>query len=597
MKCSSHWLEVLPESMSLDILRDLAYSHACEAGPYETQLKDWIHRSRFKELCSFEVDYTLAGLTPHAVKHARQSAAFFSKLRHLNIGVNREEVGMGKFLEAEELCRETNLRLEMRRRGSLGFPQRVESVFLKAQRKIRKVLGGVPPLEDLTLRFGPGATRNTRKKDASIRAKCAEGVSCSEELFPLVKALLRELPHFTSENASLSWVDEDGEEWDSVSVEINHTMLNFVFKNALTYRLIGVEPLLNILYQLGYGVEMAKRLAAFGVDIRDQTPNQRAALTGSLTGALATLDLSSASDTVSREIVYELLPLDWAHALSRGRSVKIELPSGSIVNQEKFSAMGNGYTFPLETLIFWALASSCCESDERVCVYGDDIIVPTEYYSLTAEVLRYAGFNVNAKKSFASGPFRESCGHDYFEGTNVRPFYQKEWISGQSLFVLHNFYVQDGDEARARRVQEFIHPALRLYGPPNAGDGHLIGDHQKRRTPSQEKRGYGGYFFETFSTKSRREDREELATNRGDFPASLYTIYMRGEVQPGFPEREGRFDEKQFFGALIRHTVPALADQLLNVGTPVSEDASAKKLWTLPGSDGYKKIKVYTLGS
>jgi len=56
MKCSSHWLEVLPESMSLDILRDLAYSHACEAGPYEVQLKDWIHRSRFKELCSFEVD-------------------------------------------------------------------------------------------------------------------------------------------------------------------------------------------------------------------------------------------------------------------------------------------------------------------------------------------------------------------------------------------------------------------------------------------------------------------------------------------------------------------------------------------------------------
>ncbi len=597
MKCLSHWLEVLPESMSLDILRDLAYSHAQEAGPYATQLKDWIHRTRFKELCTFEVDYSLSGLTPHAVKHARQAAAFFSKLRHLNIGVDREEVGMSKFLEAEQLCSETNRRLEMRREGTLGFPQRVETVFLQAQRKIRKVLGDVPSLEDLTLRFGPGATRKTRKSDASIRAKCSEGVCCSEELFPLVKAMLRELPHFSSESADLSWVDEDGEEWDRVTVELNHTMLCFVFKNALTYRLIGVEPLLNIMYQLGYGVEMAKRLAAFGVDIRDQTPNQRAALEGSLTGALATLDLSSASDTVSREIVYELLPLNWAHVLARGRSAKIELPSGSIVTQEKFSAMGNGYTFPLETLIFWALASSCCENDERVSVYGDDIIVPTEYFSLVTEVLRYAGFNVNVKKSYSTTPFRESCGHDYFEGTNVRPFYQKEWISGQSLFTLHNFYVRSGDDVRARRVKEFIHPALHIFGPDGYGDGHLIGDHQRRRTPSQESRGYGGYFFETFSTKSRKEDREALKTNRGDFPASLYTVYMRGEVQPGFPERDGRFDEKQFFGALIRQTVPALADSLLDTCTPISEDSSARKVWTLPGSDGYKKIKVYKLGS
>jgi hypothetical protein len=412
-----------------------------------------------------------------------------------------------------------------------------------------------------------------------------------------VRALLRELPHLSSESAALSWVDEDGQEWDRVDVELHHTKLCFVFKNALTYRLIGVEPLLNIMYQLGYGVEMAKRLAAFGVDIRDQSVNQRSAYVGSLTGALATLDLSSASDTVSREIVYELLPLDWAHALSRGRSGKIELPNGDIVLQEKFSAMGNGYTFPLETLIFWALASSCCENSAEVSVYGDDIIVPTQYFDLVSEVLRYAGFVVNEKKSFAHGPFRESCGHDYFEGINVRPFYQKEWISGQSLFVLHNHYVRDGDDARARRVLEFIHPALRIYGPDKAGDGHLLGDHQRRRTASQESRGYSGYFFETFSTKSRREDREVLATDRGDLPASLYTIYMRGEVQPGFPERDGRFDEKQFFGALIRHTVPALADSLLNAGTPIPDDSSGKKNWTLPGSDGYKKIKIYTLGS
>jgi hypothetical protein len=119
MKCSSHWLEILPENESLDILRELAYSHALQAGPFAEVLTSMIHKCQFRDLCKFEVDYSLDGLTPHAVKHARQAVAFFSKLRHLNIGVNREEVGMSKFLEAEELCKETNLRLEMRRSGTL----------------------------------------------------------------------------------------------------------------------------------------------------------------------------------------------------------------------------------------------------------------------------------------------------------------------------------------------------------------------------------------------------------------------------------------------------------------------------------------------
>lgn len=603
MKCSSHWLECLPVDTSLDILRDLAYSHAQDAGPYADQLKRLIHTERYRELCEFEVDYSLDGLTPHAVKHARQAVAFFSKLRHLNIGVDREEVGMSKFLESERLCKDTNDRLEKRRAGTLGFPARVDAAFDAARQKIRQVLGDVPSLDQLTLRFGPGATRLTKKADASVRAKCAEGISCSEELLPVIPAMLRELPHLSSENASLSWVDEDGDEWDRVDVHLVSTALCFVFKNALTYRLIGVEALLNLCYQLGYGTEMAKRLAAFGVDIRDQTRNQRLALRGSLTGALATLDLSSASDTVSREIVYELLPLDWAHVLARGRSAKIELPTGDICFQEKFSAMGNGYTFPLETLIFWALASSVCGKQAEVCVYGDDIIVPSQHFADVSEVLAYAGFNVNWKKSFHDGPFRESCGCDYFEGIDVRPFYQKEWISGQSLFVLHNWYVRHGDDERAKTVRSYIHPALLIFGPDGYGDGHLIGDHQRRRTPSQSANGYSGYFFETFSTKSRREDRKVLSTVRGEFPASLYTIYMRGEVKPGFPEKEDQqTSPKSFYDALIRHVVPALADSLVNVSTPISvspfdEENLRQKAWPLPGSDGYKKIKIYTLGS
>jgi hypothetical protein len=571
------------------MLRDLARSHAEEAGPYSAPILELIRRCDFLGLCDFEIDYCLQGLTPHMVYSARQALAFFQKLQYLDIGIDREKVGLGKFLEAERLCKETNLRLKMRRDGLLTFPSRVERVFLSAQRKIKRVLGDVPSLEDLSLRFGPGSTRKTRKADASIRRKCAEGVTCSEELFPLVKAMLRELPAFSSENASMSWTDEDGYEWDRVDVEILTSQLCFVFKNAKSFRLIGIEPLLNLMYQLGYGSHIAKRLAAFGVDIRDQTRNQRLAAEGSLTGALATLDLSSASDTVSREIVYELLPLDWAHVLARGRSEKIELPTGDIVSQEKFSAMGNGYTFPLETLIFWALSSSCLDEGDVCSVYGDDIVVPSDKALVVSDVLRYAGFNVNSEKSYINGPFRESCGKDYFEGIDVRPFYQKEWISGQSLFVLHNWYVRRGDTDRAKFVMKFIHPSLFLFGPDGFGDGHLIGDHDRsRRTSAMSRNGYGGYFFETFSTKSRKELLRELG-DRGDYPASLYSIYIRGDSSSG-PPRPGLAQDptKSFLEAVERN--------LLTPGTPVSDGPSGLKAWDLPGFDGYKKIKIYTLG-
>lgn len=604
MKCSSHWLEQLSAEASLDILRDLAFSHASEAGPYSEVLKDLIHKGRFRQLCEFEVDYSLEALTPDAVRHTRQALAFFQKLKYLNVGIDRERKGLEKFLEAEQLCAETNERLAMRRKGILQFPARVELVFQTAQRKIAQVLSrswkeDLPPsLEQIPLRLGPGSTRRTRKAEASIRAKMSEGVSCSEELLPLVKAMLAELPHLSTSNASLSWVDEDGQEWDRVDVEVITARLEFVPKNALSLRSMVVQPLLNLMYQLGYGAEIAVRLAAFGVDIRDQERNKRLAREGSFTNALATLDLSSASDTISREIVYELLPLEWAHILSRGRTTRVELPTGQVIREEKFSSMGNGFTFPLETLIFWGLAAACCGADAgHVSVYGDDIIVPSQYADLVSEVLRYAGFNVNQKKSFSTGPFRESCGADWFRGSDVRPFYQKEWISGQSLFVLHNWYVRHGDSARAEMVKSFIHPALLLYGPDGFGDGHLIGEHERRRSRPQVANGFGGYFFESFSTKSRKEIRKDLQTDRGDFPAALYTVYVRDMVSPGLPLKDD--DERtRWLRAVERPLLDLLESKLISSGQPISDcQETGRKLWSLPGFDGYKKIRIYTLGA
>jgi hypothetical protein len=156
---------------------------------------------------------------------------------------------------------------------------------------------------------------------------------------------------------------------------------------------------------------------------------------GSLTGAVATLDLSNASDTVSSNLVKLLLPRDWYDLVDRLRSSHT-LVKGKWVKLEKFSSMGNGYTFELETLIFFTLCETVSEMVTvnedaytpglTISVFGDDIIIPTSISSAATAALNFFGFTLNSSKSFVSGKFRESCGGDFFAGHDVRPHFQKE---------------------------------------------------------------------------------------------------------------------------------------------------------------------------
>jgi hypothetical protein len=158
---------------------------------------------------------------------------------------------------------------------------------------------------------------------------------------------------------------------------------------------------------------------------------------GSLTGCYATIDLSSASDTVADNLVKLLLPPAWYDLLDSLRSPYTSV-DGKWVKLEKFSSMGNGFTFELETLLFWAISSECQApyDEHQVRVYGDDIIVPTESAKDVVGALSYFGFSCNKEKTFVEGAFRESCGSDYFQGVAVRPYYLEgfpnepsEWIA------------------------------------------------------------------------------------------------------------------------------------------------------------------------
>lgn len=545
------WTDSLPYPETIEALVALAGFHVEKAGRFRRHLQKFLQKRDFLGLISYELDYAYDD-DPSVLYHARQVKAFFEKLEPLALGIDKEAVAWAKFVECEERCRETNQILRSVRAGNFCFPRGVDEVIYLAQRKIAQILGPVPELKDLSVAFGPGATTSVKRRIACPRVKLGALPACSYELEPVLGAFLETLPAYADLHAV-------GYQPDGVIVEyvVHPGRLQFVAKNAKTYRAIISEPTVNGLYQQGFGRWIRRRLQKFGIDLSTQERNRALANQGSRSGALATRDLSSASDCNSYELPFELLPLDWAVALSYGRSGEVTY-RGQTIKLEKFSSMGNAFTFELETLIFYGLAWAACKSlglpTGWIAVFGDDIVVPTEAVSLLDRSLEACGFLVNPDKSFSDGPFRESCGEDFFLGTEIRPFYQKDLVSGMSLFSLHNFYKRYGYDRLAHEVEMRILPSLRLYGPDGYGDGHLIGDWTPKRKKKHLDAGWEGGIFQTYSFKTLKNFR----ANRGDAVLPAYSVYVRD------PEGQDTAD-------IDRHYV-------------------------IPGKGMVKKISVYVLG-
>lgn len=531
---STEWTKESSSEETICFLTRLATAHASQAGPFRDPISTYVENGDWRGLLGYGISYQHG--SPDHLYHARQALAFFEKLECLPLGVDRRAVAFEKFEEAEERCLETNHRLRAMRRGEVQPPPRVASVIHTAQRKITRVLGDVPSLDQLKLSFGPGANTTVKATASSARWKLNAQPACSPNCVGAIEPLLRALPHYAAEHRSptsgLLRQLEDHCDNFTVPVQITHGKLQFVPKNAKTFRSIVVEPVLNSIAQKGIGCYIKDCLRSIGIDIATQSErNKKLAQRGSFDGSLATIDLSAASDTISYEVVSELLPLDWFCFLRTFRTGTV-LYDGNEINLQKFSSMGNAFTFELETLIFWAIACACAElSDENtsdVCAFGDDIIIPTGATPLLFEALSFLGFTVNSEKSYWDGPFRESCGGDYVKGIDIRPFYMKDRVSGRTLFILHNYYVRTLQLEMASIVLEAIPISLRIWGPDGYGDGHLIGSwsHTARSSKKIRESGYGGVIFDTFSLKPRYNFSK---CQRGDRVLPLYSIYVQGD--------------------------------------------------------------------
>jgi hypothetical protein len=288
--------------------------------------------------------------------------------------------------------------------------------FIKfARRLVAEVLGDLPDTIVLG-NFSGGSSTSRTRRSSEKSGKFVGLADITESAMPFVDVIHREAP-LLKQCGSFYHLRE-----------VSGAVLFTVPKNADIDRCACKEPDINMFLQKGVGRHIRSRLLRFGQNLNDQTRNRKLACEGSLSGDLATIDLSSASDTVNTVVVKALLPDVWFEYLNDIRSPTVSVDE-EIVRTWMFSSMGNGFTFELESLIFWALMKTTAYmmgTPGCISVYGDDIIVPSEGYNDFIWVLSVFGFLPNIKKSFATGPFRESCGGHYHLGEDVTPFYLRK---------------------------------------------------------------------------------------------------------------------------------------------------------------------------
>lgn len=453
-------------------------------------------------------------------------------------GENPREVAKMKFLDYEERCRLTNAKLRQLRRGDQN--PRLNTILFVAQRKIANVLGSFDFDELLSLsRWGPGTTSSCKGSDTSSSAKFKSRPDCTGQSLSWVRLCMPLLPSWSALLA-----DQDyGTMVNPMVNIIGGNKVTFVPKTANTHRTIAIEPHLNVFFQIGLGRMIRRRMKQRAlVDLDDQTLNQRLACLGSIDDSLATIDLEGASDTISLEIVRDLLPEPWFEVLNAFRSHSGNL-DGEEIHYQKFSSMGNGATFDLESLIFWALSSAVVELNDYnpfwVNVFGDDIIVPSGCYDEISWALDQCGFIVNRKKSFSSGPFRESCGFDYFSGVNVRPVYLKkvpaneiDWIviANQIRVLAHRWADERGCDKRLLPAYLFalsrVSKSLRKYRVPYAMNGvkganissGLLSNFDEAQPflAKDQGRGFEGFYthsIQAFSARIEKSDRSLVCSS------------------------------------------------------------------------------------
>jgi hypothetical protein len=368
-----------------------------------------------------------------AIDSLRQLTMLFGKLK-VECTERRKRLAFAKYVETDDQVREADLartesqKDDFRRIASLLFQPILNEVEKSIYRR------------EIWPKHGPGKTAD--RIEGNFKFAQSTWTTRLEQIFPFEE--------YAQLGIKYPFLDEEGLDfvtWHGPDTEVPAQCTD-VPKTLKAPRLIAKEPTCNQYLQGGLreavvaGIEDNQILCQL-IGFADQEPNRFAAEWGSVFGDLATLDLSDASDRVSNQHVYDLLfqhGLLW-EAVQACRSWKVDVPGHGVLHVSKFASQGSSLTFPAEAMVFLTVIFVTIEKRlrgsgvikrhlsmkdissfvDRVRVYGDDIIVPTEYAVPVAEALEAYGLKVNFDKSFWTGKFRESCGGDYYDGEDVTP--------------------------------------------------------------------------------------------------------------------------------------------------------------------------------
>jgi len=316
-------------------------------------------------------------------------------------------------------------------------------------------------------RVGPGASLGSRGGSLYHKLFASPLTCTNRHLYSSYTNYVHNFPEWS--NAEIIRQTQYGE---ADVVEGNR--LSFVPKDRTISRVICIEPSLNMFLQLGFGHVIEQRLSClYGISMGTQPfKNRELARIGSWNGSLVTIDLSSASDSMSLNMLRSILPRDFMNLLMRYRSPKTYIPGIGYTEMGMVSTMGNGFTFPLQTMLFSCVVMAAFRKsgfqprfprgndNGNWGVFGDDIIAPKEISDDVLRLLDILGFKINHDKTFLEGPFRESCGSDFFKGQNIRGIYIKNISTVQERFsainLLNQFSTRTGVPL-PRTVKALVH--------------------------------------------------------------------------------------------------------------------------------------------
>jgi len=298
-------------------------------------------------------------------------------------------------------------------------------IAIRARSLVHRLLNGVD-LKDINPQHGPGAVATGERGNAKYIFKRK------------YQRLHETYPYYEYFSPSLGKISFESGWYKRLRPEINPVAkVVLVPKDSRGPRLISMEPLEIQWIQQGLMKRLVSHIESHPltkgrVNFENQGINGQLALESSISRKFATLDLKSASDRVSIDLVKYLFPKELHEPLMCTRSVATKLPNGELLPLRKFAPMGSALCFPVLAVCVWSILNATVsvlypgdpdfpDPADSVYVYGDDALVPTFVTESCFRALTAFGLKPNVDKSFYRGFFRESCGVDAFKGVITTP--------------------------------------------------------------------------------------------------------------------------------------------------------------------------------